>query len=248
MDIISYEESLLPLLQRMISLEKLSLDITCYRQSSFIDGNDLKNMINHFTRLNQLTFHIRSIIFCNFELQYPNKQIQNTLTNWKEYEINSSVDYFLQQGLGQCHIYSNPYTMDSYDHIANHFPGGLFKSVRKITLFDERPFEYLFLLKIAQAFPSVVKLSLKNHKAQQNKKYQKSKDNRLIRYLRLKKLDLINVHQDYLHLFLDHTITSLPNRISLSIKYTILRKVTDHFTNDRTIFSMYPSRSDMITL
>ena len=137
----------------MISLEKLSLDIMCDRRSSFIDGNDLKKMINHLTKLNQFTFHIRSMIYCDLLLERPsNEQIQGTFMNLKEYQISSSVDYFLQKRIGQCHIYSNPYTMDCFHNIANHFPGGLFKSVRKITLFDEHPFEEEFFYQDCSSF------------------------------------------------------------------------------------------------
>ena len=221
----------------MIFLEKLSLDIVCDRRSSFIDGNDLKKMINHLTKLNQFTFHIRSIIYCDLELECPsNEQIQDTFMNLKEYQISSSVDYFRQKGIGECHIYSNPYTMNCYDNISNHFPGGLFKSVRKITLFDERPFELDFLIKIAEAFPLIKELSLSNRKAQNDKEYRNSKDNEdlpLIKYLHLHKLDLFDVHEDYLHLFLDHTKIFFPNCISLGIRYANLTRVTDHFTQDR---------------
>ena len=210
----------------------------CDRLMSFIGGNDLKKMINHFTRLNQFTFHIRSTIHCDLAFEWPsNEQIQDTFINLKQYHISSSVDYFLKKGIGQCHIYSNPYTMNSYHNIANHFPGGLFKSVRKISLYDEHPFEYQFFIKIAQAFPLIKELSLENRKAQKDKNYRESKDNSedlpLIKYLHLTKLNLIEAHQDYLNLFLDHTITSLPNCISLGINYTSLTRVTHHFTNDR---------------
>ena len=94
-----------------------------------------------------------------------------------------------------------------------------------------------FFIKIAQAFPLIKELSLNNRKAQKDKNDRKSQDNSedlpLIRYVHLTKLDLIDAHQDYLHLFLDHTITSLPNCVSLYINYASLRRVTDHFTKDR---------------
>ena len=66
-----------------------------------------------------------------------------------------------------------------------------------------------------------------------NKSKDNSEDLPLIRYLHLKKLDLIGAHQDYLNLCLDHTITSLPNYISLGINSVSLTRVTDHFTKDR---------------
>jgi hypothetical protein len=43
-------------------------------------------------------------------------------------------------------MYSYPYTLTYYDDISNNFPGGLFKCVREISLFDERSFEHEFFV------------------------------------------------------------------------------------------------------
>jgi hypothetical protein len=70
---------------------------------------------------------------------------------------------------GQCHIYLYPYTLTYYHNIINHFPGGLFKCVGEISLYDERPLEHEFFVRITQAFPFITKLSLSNRKAQKLK-------------------------------------------------------------------------------
>jgi hypothetical protein len=57
----------------------------------------------------------------------------------------------------QCHIYSYPYEWKCYKNITNNFPGGLFKCVYEVSLFDERPFEHEFFLQIAQSFPFMKK-------------------------------------------------------------------------------------------
>ena len=56
-----YDELIVPLLHRMLNLEKLSLYLVTSVRKTFIDGNDLKkNIINHMPRLNKFTFNIRS--------------------------------------------------------------------------------------------------------------------------------------------------------------------------------------------
>ncbi len=52
--------------------------------------------------------------------------------------------------------------MKHYNDITNSFSGGLFKCVEEISLFDERPFEHEFFIKISQAFPFLKKLTVSN--------------------------------------------------------------------------------------
>ncbi|CAF3982063.1 unnamed protein product, partial [Rotaria magnacalcarata] len=44
------------------------------------------------------------------------------------------------------HIYSYPYKLNYYDDITNNLPGGILKYVRKLSLFNEHPFEHEFSL------------------------------------------------------------------------------------------------------
>ena len=108
--------------------------------------------------------------------------------------------------------------MKYYDNITNNFPGGLFKCVREISLFDEHPFEHEFFLRIAQSFPFMEKLTLNNYKPQNNKQCRKSKnDNQdlsIIKYPHLTKLNLYEAHDDYVEQFLVDTKTCLPNNVS----------------------------------
>ncbi|CAF3969789.1 unnamed protein product, partial [Rotaria sp. Silwood1] len=71
---------------------------------------------------------------------------------------------------------SYPDRMNYCDHISNNFPGGLFKNVHTVSLFDERPFEYEFFLQIAQSFPFMKELTVTNEKPQKNKLYRKSEN------------------------------------------------------------------------
>ena len=147
-----YDEEILPNLHRMINLEKLTLYLDIWNET-FLDGNDLKkNILNYFPRLRQFRFNIHS----KFDLDdqtaiLSNEDIQRTFTDWKDYDVNTSIDCFPRDRTGQCHMYSYPYTLTHYNEITNNFPGGLFNSVRIVTLFDERPFEHKFFMRIAKS-------------------------------------------------------------------------------------------------
>ncbi|CAF1088534.1 unnamed protein product [Rotaria sordida] len=159
-----------------------------------------------------------------------NEDIQLTFTSFKDHRVITCVDYFPQEGYGQCHIYSCPYTLTDYDNITNNFSGGLFNSVRKITLFDERPFEHEFFIQISQSFPFLEELTIFNSEPQQFKQEQESNSgNRkfsIIKYSHLTKLKLVRVHDDYAEQFLFDTKTCLSNYIRLSIDYDRLQRVT----------------------
>ncbi|CAF1603101.1 unnamed protein product [Rotaria sp. Silwood1] len=77
---------------------------------------------------------------------------------------------------GHCRIYSYSYKWKYYDDITNNFPGGIFKYVRKVSLFDERPSEHELFLRIAQSFPFMEELTVRNQKRQINKPFRKSKN------------------------------------------------------------------------
>ena len=130
----------------MSNLEELSLNLTVYNET-FIDGNNLKTPINDLVRLNKFTFNTRSII---------------PLDN----QVICCVDYFSESENGQYHIYSYPYIWKEYNNITNHFPDGFFKCVCEISLFDERPFEHEFFLRISQSFSLMKILTLINQKQQ----------------------------------------------------------------------------------
>jgi hypothetical protein len=235
----AHDENLVfPLLQRMSNLESLSLYFTIdyHEKSKFVDGNDLKrNILDHLLYLNELTFRIDSCIL-NQNYFPSNKEIENTFTNFNGIQVISYIDYFRNGAYGECHMYSYPYTMKSFSRITNHFPGGLFQSVRQITLFDNYSFATEFFIRISQSFPLLEFLSLKNEHAQEEvKQFERSSNkNLIIIYPRLIKLNLVEAHNDYVQLFLDHTKTYLKNKITLDIEYNDLQTVTHGFTRETT--------------
>jgi hypothetical protein len=235
-----YDELILPLLHRMSNLETLTLYLSLDLYTSFIDGNHLKkDIINQLPRLNKFLFNIYSFININDLMYQPsNEDIQCTFKNFNDYKICSSVDYFPKEENSLCHIYSHPYRLKHYDHITNNFPGGLFKSVEKISLFDERPFEHEFFIRLTKAFPLLKKLSISNEEPQNYKNCQNSNnDNRylsIIEFPHLTELSLSIIHDDYAEQFLVDTKTCLLNNITLQIDYECLQRVTHNFTNNAT--------------
>ncbi|CAF2743590.1 unnamed protein product [Rotaria sp. Silwood2] len=151
-DTVYYDELILPLLHRMLNLEKLHLCLKICGRKTFIHGNNLKiNILNHMQKLNQFTFNIRSTIRLHnkISLLLSNEDIQNTFNDFQNNKIISCVDYFSEMERGQCHIYSYPYQLIYYHQITNNFSGGIFKYVREISLFDEQPFEHEFFFQIS---------------------------------------------------------------------------------------------------
>ncbi|CAF3254870.1 unnamed protein product [Rotaria sp. Silwood2] len=72
--------------------------------------------------------------------------------------------------------------MKNDDNITNNFPSGLFKCVRKISLFDKRPFQHDFFIKISQTFPFLEKLCLENFQPQNKKSDDDNQHLRIIEY------------------------------------------------------------------
>ncbi|CAF4170406.1 unnamed protein product [Rotaria sordida] len=101
--------------------------------------------------------------------------------------------------------------------------GGIFTSVRRVSLFDERSFEHEFFLRIAQSFPFMEKLTLINNKRQNNKQFGKSKnknqDLSIIEYPYLIELDLTQAQKDYYEQFLFDTKICLTNNVCVNMDY-----------------------------
>jgi hypothetical protein len=220
----------------MVNLTELGLYLYANNIEIFIDGNNLKkNIIDHLLHLKKFQFDIRSIIYVLDQAVYlpSNEEIEKTFRNFMNNKVISCVDYFPKKDTGQCHIYSYPYTMTHYRGITNNFPGGSFKYVREVTLFDEHPFEHEFFLRISQSFPYLKVLSINNRVPQNHKQCRTSNDDNqecsMIKYCHLIELSLPCIHTDYIEQFLDHTKTCISNNVSLFVDYYLLRKVTGNF-------------------
>ncbi|CAF1414465.1 unnamed protein product [Rotaria sordida] len=195
-------------------------------------------LLHRMSNLEILMF-ICSFIHLNNKINLPsNKDIQYSFKDFNYNQIISCVNYFRETQCGECHIYSYPYTLRHYYYIRNNFPGGLFKCVRQVSLYDEHPFEHEFFLRIQKSFPLIEKLTLYNKKRQNNKQYRKSKENiehlSIVEYPYLTNLTLYNTHYDYIEEFLLDTKTCLTNGVYLSLNYKSLKKVTRNFKRNAT--------------
>ena len=123
--------------------------------------------------------------------------------------------------------------MTTYENITNNFPGGFFPCVREVSLFDERPYEHQFFLRLSKAFPFLRRLVMKNLKAQNEKPSADSQDWPIIEYSSLIKLILIEVHDDYVEQFLLDSKAFFPNYLSVSVHFHSLERVTNHFTRNQ---------------
>ncbi|CAF1348775.1 unnamed protein product [Rotaria sordida] len=236
-----YDNIIIPLLHRMSNLEELALylsSVVCDKK--FIDGNNLKqNIIDYMPELNQFRFSIHSTILLKDQIDLPsNEDIKHSFKDFSNNKIISCVNYFFEAKYGQCHIYSCPYPIPTYENISNNFPSGLFRYVSDVSLFDEYPFEYEFFIQIAQSFPLLKNLTITNQKGQNNKQYRKSNNNNedflLIRYPHLKYLHFKQTHNDYIEQFLLDTKTCLPYDILLFTDFKSLQRVTHNFTRNAT--------------
>ena len=238
-EVFGYDEVLVPHLRRMSSLETLTLYLLI-EERRFIDGLDLtENFVSRMPLLNQFVFNIRSIVSCDNQVHLPsNEDIQRSFTRHTDYQVISYVDYFPRRKTGQCCVYTYPYTRLSYDGITNSFPGGVFKYVQTAELFDERPFEHKFFVRIAQAFPSLKRLMVSNWEPQNHKENQDLNENNrhfpIIEYPHLILLCLFDIHDDYAEQFLLDTKTCFSNFIHLVIRYYTIQRVTHNFTRDAT--------------
>jgi hypothetical protein len=190
-------------------------------------------------KLNKFTFNILSSsrFYNEINLQ-SNEFIQKTFSDFTDKQIIYCADYFRRKKKGQCHIYSYPYKLKYYDDITNNFPGGIFKCVRKVSLFDEHPFEHEFFLRIQKSFPLMENLTVVNQKRQINKQFRKSKnengDLSIIKYPYLKELDLIHTCKDYHEQFLFDTKICLPFDVRVCMDYELAKKVTRNFRRNTT--------------
>ncbi|CAF2126866.1 unnamed protein product, partial [Rotaria magnacalcarata] len=245
-----YHEIIVPFLRRMSNLEKLSLNLDISVRNTFIDGNDLKqNIINHLSLLKRFEFHICSNIYNSNQIHLQSKEdIQHTFRDFKDDQVISYIDHFEEREWRLCHIYLNPEKLRYYYLVTNHFPGGLFTCVRKITLKEEHPFEHEFFLRIAQSFPFITFLTIENSKSQNNKLSKESENNNqvcsTIKYPYLTALTLYFAHDDYIEEFLIHTKICLPdNTVHINIYLEQLERVTYNFTRDATRINCAKLRS-----
>ncbi|CAF2098319.1 unnamed protein product [Rotaria magnacalcarata] len=231
---------------RFDSLENVFLDI-CQISTPEIVINNKKEL----SKLKAFSLYSDRPTFQYNELIVP---LLYRMVNLEELDLHLVVHYFKH---GQCHIYSYPYRAKTYEYITNNFPGGLFKYVREVSLYDDRLFEHDFFVKIAESFPFMEQLTIYNRKPQTNKFYEQSNYDSQhlspIQYSYLSVFELFWAHDDYVEQFLLDIKTSLIRTVNLQVLVSTLDRVTHSFTRDATrtncrkLFSIYVPRDISIS-
>ena len=216
----------------MSQLEKLTLSLNVCHRTSCIDGDHLVNdIINKMSHLHTFNFNIVcEMVMISKELFPAPDDVKRPLIH-RGYNVECYTDYS-DFALGQCHIYSLPFTMERMDTFTNKFPGGLFMTVRQfVACGDRHPFNHDFFVRISQAFPLLNKLTIFNRNEQQEEVTHEQTLS-IIKFPHLTTLRLSISSVDYAKQFLFDFKTCLPCLNTLYITYIDLMIVTDDFTNN----------------
>ncbi|CAF1230576.1 unnamed protein product [Rotaria magnacalcarata] len=199
-NIVHYSECIVPLLQRLSNVERLTLlfaiNITTTRLGHFVTELDLeKDIVSYMPHLCQFNFHIRSILENASPVEIGTFR-QSVMTC--QQAVICTVDYF-NNNYGQCQLYSLPFIGNRLDFISNRFPlfdmNNMFSMVTMLLLFDDvKPFENLFFARIACALPNLKTLEVFNKLEQQEKGMIATS---YPDFSRLSALILLDIHMDY---------------------------------------------------
>jgi hypothetical protein len=248
-NIFEYEQCIIPFLQRLSSVEYLTLllaiDVNKNGPNHFIDGLDLqRDIISYMPNLFQFDFHIRSILKNAFHIKLD--KIRQSFIQYKQ-SIDFTIDYFNNQ-YGQCQIYSLPFIGTRLDFISNRFPlfnvEKRFSNVTMLILFDDiKPFEHVFFQRVAQVLSRLKVLEVFNL-LQQEETNQTT--NNSIEFHHLTTLILHDIHTDYVEQLLYRTY--LPCLIQLVIRNDLLltiinqnqQQVKDNCSKVETLITVEP--------
>ena len=234
------DATVLPLLSRMPNLEFLHLRATVLVAGQYIDENYLeKNVFPRLPRLKTLSLFIHSYLYF-FDGQLASSLSQKTEQisfRFLDNRIACYGDYFPEAGNIQYHFYTSTFLNKYFSGVSNRFPGGRFDHVCRVSLYDEKPFEHEFFVRIERSFPLMEQLIIDNWQAQ----HQREESDQLssyhrkispIKYFSLGLIKLTDVHDHYLEEFLLHTKTTFDRQLTLLMKYDSLKRVTNNFTRD----------------
>ena len=222
----------------MSRLEQLTLSLIVDDQTSFIDGTHLvNNIVNKMSNLHTFIVNIiTEYITIDEELVPTPDDVERPLVQ-RGYHVNCYIDYDSGFGMGRCHIYTVPFTLDCMHIYSSKFHGGIFMTVRYLHLKDIfHPFEHDFFARISQAFPLLYKLTILNRSKQGKQLTHKSDEHEptssIIEFSHLMILNVTISHTDYAKQFLFDFNTRLPCLNRLQIKYGDLMMVTENFTKN----------------
>ena len=196
-------------------------------------------LLPRLPRLNALAFFfhsylflpkIHSIVAIPEKEEWPSKRSPNV-------RAISYVDYFPEEAQVQQHFYSSSFLSQHFSGVSNRFPAGRFNHIRKVSLYDEKPFEHHFFVRLERSFPLMEQLIVVNRKAQHDRAPldQLARDDQKtcpIQYSSLRFLDLVKCHDHYLEQFLLHSKANFHSQFTLRTTYPSLERVTDTWTSN----------------
>ena len=220
------DSQIVPLLQRMTQLEKLTLSFKLLSRSIFLNGTCLHNEIS--SRMPNLqAFHFDFITYYTAQND-ENLKTSDDIRRTFNQSVECYIDHFAN-GNSRYHIYSLPFIMSHIHSVSTKFPGGHFPNVRDLVISDSvHSIEYDFLLRIIKSFPLLKSLTIYADIPQKEKQ-----TSNILQFRYLSKLNLQNAHISYVEQFLHHTRMSLPCLTQLQIQYDHLIQITKNFTSNQ---------------
>ena len=124
----------------------------------FVEGTDFTSQAPPSFSFNITT----NIHFRKGQVELPqNEDIQRSFIGRGYEQVMSTVRPGSRFSLGECHIYSLPYTFP-YFELNNSFLGGVFDKVRYLAMVDTRSSEHHLFQLISQDFPFLEYLDIDN--------------------------------------------------------------------------------------
>ncbi|CAF3482744.1 unnamed protein product [Rotaria sp. Silwood1] len=237
----AYNNRVIPLLHRMINLEKLTLYIRITDRSTFVDGTHLhKEILMHMSQLHIFIFYISTIIQIDDSFhRLSDNNIKKTFKNIGYYQISCTVNYRRSKAI--CHVFSLPFAFDRLDMITNRFPTIIFHHVTYLMVFDDDEFKHDFFIQIAKAFPLLKHLTIINKILlfMDFDKYEADyfQSRPITQFSHLISLDMMVLNRYYIEQFLLDTKAHVPRLIELKLFYSNLKNVTKNFTRDATRYN-----------
>lgn len=220
----------------MPNLEVLHLCANVFFDDHCVDENYLeKSLFPRLPKLKNFTSFIQSYVPLSPDQLTSSfrEQVEQSSFRSPEKQMVFYGDYFPEARKIQYHFYTSTSLNKSCNGLSNRFPGDRFNHVRRVSLYDEKPFEHEFFLRIHQSFPLLEELSMKNSKAQQHCQKADQTTSAPITYTSLDCLTLRDVHDDYLEEFLLQTKTIFHRQLTLWTNHESLKRVTNNFTIDQ---------------
>ncbi len=248
-----YDVFVVPLLRRMIHLEKLTLYLRINARLQFYNGtsclfDDMNPYVDGAHLHNNVLAYMPQLHSCKFYISTEGvvtdlihrksiDDIQQTFIHRIYGQTACIIDYY-RPWIAICHVYSLPFQFTRLENIRNQFPYVVLHNVTHLSAYDTVPMKHEFFMRISRAFPMLKCFVLVNETPQTwNHNKRESDGNSLysvIEYSHLISLNIIRVNEDYVHQFLLETRTYLPHLTELKVMYDRLKIVTMNFTSDAT--------------